>query len=374
MAEGKRFVVIGNGAAGLSAASRLKERGVNPVLISHGVGASCLSSGAGDLTPFTDSHPELPSPEALSFVRGLEMFDSPGVVATAEGFLRPAGLVGARVLNVELFVGKTIGVVDFPRADFRPQALARQWNASPWAESTETRFEVVSLPGVVNESERRFPLAAFSRLFDDEERLLRLKEAVATMSAPPAALLMGPWLGDGRTSIEARGLVIGETLSPPEGAFGRRFERARAEYCSKIGFSLRNEWVEELALEEEHVRLVVRNSDGARGTMWADRVIVATGGLISHGVGVGEPPHEPVDLRALLDPEVPLIGGAKEGWDAARDGGKWVSPPHHRKFSPSSADPRVVFAGDVRPRASRKAPGGTFLGAVQSGIDAADSV
>lgn len=374
MAEGKRFVVIGCGAAGLAAASRLKERGAHPVLISQGVGASGMSSGACDLTPFTDPHPEPPSPLALAFVRALGMFESPGVVATTEGFLRPAGLVGARVLNLELFRGKKIGIADFPRADFRPAALVRQLSASSWALSTETRFEVVALSGVVSERELKYPLAAFTRLFDDEERLSRLKEAVLALDPAPSAVLLGPWLGSGRTSIEVRGTALGETLSPPEGAFGGRFERARAEFCSGFGLTIRTEQITSLTLEEDQVRLVTRSSDGASGTIWADRVIVATGGLISHGVNVSEPPQEPVDVRAFLDPGVPLLGGSREGWDAAKDGGRWITPPHERRISLISASPRVIFAGDVRARASRRAPGGTFLGAVQSGIDSADSL
>lgn len=372
MGASKRIAIIGAGAAGLAAASRLTERGLSPVLISRGTGASSMTSGAADLTPWTQPHPLGPSASALAFVRALGLFESEGRVATAEGVLRPTSAVGARVLNLQQFSGKRIGVADLPRADFRPGTLADQLNQTMWARSTNTHFEVVPLSGVVSEGELQFPLAAFQRLFDDEERIVRLQSSAQSLSSRVQALLLGPWLGEGRTPIESGGISMGETLSPPEGAFGRRFEKARREFCGGLGLEIRAEWVETIALEDEQMRLTTLSTKSeSRGTLWADSVIVATGGLVGHGIGVFESPSGPMDLRALLDPAAPPLLGAKEGWDAAHDGGHWVSPPHDRRVSKIAADSRVVFAGDVRRKVSSSAPGGTFLGAVQSGLDAA---
>lgn len=375
LTENSRIAVIGAGAAGLAAARRLKERGLTPILFASGLGASSMTSGAADLSPWTDPHPLVPSEAALAFVRALGIFDQEGLVVTAEGVLRRAALVGARVLNLQRAVGKRIGIADLPRVDFRPAALSHQLNQSEWAQSTSTSFQVVPLPGVVSESELKFPLAALQRLFDDEARLLRLRESSKSLSSSVQALLVGPWLGEGRTTIETSDLLVGETLSPPEGAFGRRFEKARREFCSHWGLEMRAEWVEKITWESERWCVSTLSEGGERpGTLWVDSVILATGGLVAHGVGVVERQSEPTDLRAPLDPTVPLFGGAKEGWDATLDGGLWVTPPHDRRVVRSQPGSRLVFAGDVRRKVSSGAPGGTFLGAVQSGLDAADAV
>lgn len=375
MTDISRIVVVGAGAAGLAAASRLKERGASPILLSNGVGASSMTSGAADLAPWTHPHPPRPSDLALAFIDTLGLFEHEGLVATAEGVLRDTSAVGARILNLQRCSGKRVGIADLPRADFRPAALCGQLNQTEWARSTNTQFEVVPLAGVVSEAELKFPLAAFQRLFDDGKRLARLQESADSLSPKVQALLVGPWLGEGRAPMAGPGVLVGETLSPPEGAFGRRFDKARLDFCSKSGLELRAEWVEKINRDSEQWCLSTLSADGERrGTLWADGVIVATGGLVGHGISVLEHPSEPTQLRAHLDPSAPLFGGAKEGWDAAQDGGIWVTPPHDRRIDQRASASRVVFAGDVRRGVSSTAPGGTFLGAVQSGLDAADSL
>jgi hypothetical protein len=137
-----------------------------------------MTSGAADLTPWTHPHPLQPSEAALEFVRSLGVFEQEGLVVSVEGVLRQTAAVGARVLNLGRFLGKRIGIAEMIRTDFDPARLARQLNQSDWATSTHTHFEVVPLPGVVSELEIKFPLAAFQRLFDAEERLMRLREGV----------------------------------------------------------------------------------------------------------------------------------------------------------------------------------------------------
>lgn len=379
MSEARRVVVVGSGFAGCSAAFRLKEERWNPVVVSAGVGASSMTSGAADLRPWTEESRGVVSPMARAFVRTLGLFDESGFVATSEGFIRPTDGVGARVLSLGALQGKVVGVANLPRVDFRPEEMVRKLSATSWARQTRTCFEVVEVPGVVSVRELSYPLAAFHRLFDEEWRLETLRRSAQALSPKIQGLLTGPFLGSGVSSLDVPGVVIGETLSPPEGSFGGRVEAARNAWIERAGIEMREELVSRLNEEDGCVRVSIASAekpsgDKARATLWADAVVLASGGLIGHGVDSIARAGTPAALGAALDPAPPALLGASEGWDATEDGGLWVHPPHYRKSAAREASSRIVLAGDVRGDAGSGSPGGTVFGAISSGLEAAQQL
>ncbi len=380
MGEGTRVAVVGAGFAGLSAAFGLLGKGWSPTLLSVGAGASSMSSGAADLRPWTEEVRGVVSSGARQFATALGLYGEPGRVVTAEGIVRATDGVGARVLAVDALAGKRIGIARLPRADFRPEEVARRLASTAWAKRTKTDFEVVETPGVASVHELDYPLSAFSRLFDDAERIEALRSAARASSGRIQGLLTGPFLGSARESLDVPGVMIGETLSPPDGAFGSRFEGARSEWTRRVGIEIRPTSVRRLMVEEQGVRLTLesqaedRSSRGARApetTLWVDAVVIASGGLIGHGVDHLARDQAPSTLGAMLDPSPVALLGAHEGWDASLDGGAWILPPHYRR-GVSAASARIILAGDVRGEASRRAPPGTVFGAIQSGLDAAE--
>jgi len=334
------------------------------------VGATGMTSGAADLLPWISGGRLEPSTEAREFLEALGVFGPAGYVATSEGVIRPAQAVGARVLNLQSHAGKRIALAHWERDDYRPRSLAVQLADSDWARTTRTRIEVIDVPGVVEPDHLRYPLAAFCRLFDDDERLRKLTQAATRLAPEMSALLLGPWLGAAKEPLPASGVSIGETLSPPDGAFGRRVERAFQDWLTHAEIEMREVYVKEIRREATRVRVeAVHPLSREASTIWADGIVVATGGLIGHGVDLWSEPGRPLEMRALLGSPAAVIGGARDGFDGSYDGGRWVFPPHYQG-APAESD-QLRYAGDVRGEADKTAPGGTLLGAVESGIQAA---
>jgi hypothetical protein len=289
-----------------------------------------------------------------------------------EGVVRVTDAVGARVLALEAHAGKTLGVVSFGREEFDAVSLATQLGGSEWARSTGTTFEAIPLPGVLEEGERRYPLAALCKIFDDESRLAQLQSALLGAQktrTDVSAFLTGPWLGDGISSIGSPTLCMGETLSPPAGAFGRRFLRARSEWCTKKDIEILGEKVVEVTPEEGAVRVESVDAQGQRASRFADAVIIATGGLVGGGVALSASESGAHDLGPQLGAALAVPSGARDGWDPVAGSGSWIAPPHGDQAGPS--DGRIGWAGDVRTEVCQEAPGGTVLGAAVSGFEAA---
>lgn len=384
MNEPRRIAVIGGGFAGLSACAALIERGIRPILFSKGMGASQLTSGAFDMRPWTEAgsgEASEPLEWARSFLTrmGLLAYEQTrreSQVATTHGVVRRADLVGVRVLDLGPLASKVIGVAGVRRDDWDPEALCTAYGETAWARRTRTRFVVAPLTGLVSEEELRFPLSAFCRLFDDPVRIATLVAALERMkggTSEMAGLLCGPWLGAGRTGLEGT-IAVGETLSPPEGAFGQRAADAFETLRTELGLTYEGHRVTGVVPQADTVKIDV-DANGRTDAHFVDAVVIATGGLIGGGVGLRDDERFPKVLAPTLDPIRLRLSGAVSGWDATADRGCWVHPPHV-DWEPEE-ERRVVWAGDVRTRARESTgstSGGTVLSAIVSGKHAAETL
>src|SRR5690606_35423062 len=130
-------------------------------------------------------------------------------------------------------------------------------------------------------------------------------------------------------------LPLGETLSPPAGAFGHRVAAARETWRETSGLEMCAERVEAVSFEDGAVRVVSRAASGGRSTHWADAAIIATGGLVGGGVGLISEASGERGARwgnfLVRESAVPL--GDWDGWDAQVDAGAWTSPDYARARS-----------------------------------------
>src|SRR5690606_37342456 len=89
------------------------------------------------------------------------------------------------------------------------------------------------------------------------------------------------------------------------------------------GIALSRARVDAVRLEDSGVVLDVVERAGAQRQLEADRVVVATGGLIGGGLALGVEPGGAIDSPLV---ESTSDSGSRLGWDAAADGGSWLRP------------------------------------------------
>lgn len=385
--EESSVCIVGSGAAGLSACARLLERGRRPLLLSRGLGASEMGSGAADLFPWTTPRADSQMTDELSeslvwakrFLSTLECFSSehtmsPSQVVSFEGLVRPTELAAKGLLELSCPPHSRVGVWDVPRDDWCAELLCSSLTNSAWSRQRETTFVPVKFPGIVRDSEYSLPLAAFARLFDEGARakgflagLPELKERCNI-----AALLCGPWLGSGVDLVSrARELAFGESLSPPEGPFGLRFGSAGEKWLIANEIELYRERVVLISRGSEGLEISCESAGGETKVRQTRACVVAAGGLIGGGVEVS-PGSLGAQLRPSLSSIPSLPRGAYEGWDPQGNAGSWVWPPH---FSDEHLGNELLrFAGDVASIEGFSSPSGTLLGAVISGKQAVDQL
>jgi len=307
--------VIGAGLAGTSAAWRAARAGHSVTIVHAGAGSSELYSGALDLAPWESApeHEHLPS-AVLEFGKALGWAlsaEQSARVATRAGLIRPARGRDRSVLDLAPLRGKRIGVADLERDDWDARSLAAGLGECPWAAATRTRFEAVAVAGLRNGSERRISSYDFARLHDDPERAGFLAAELARANPGVEAWLVGPWLGveqdlAARLTVELR-LPVGETLSPPGGPAGARFELARARLLGRLGILARK--ARALRVSSRAVAWQI-DLDSSPSPLAADAVVLALGGVAAGGVCLtGSPSGGPergfeVSLEAPVELEL----------------------------------------------------------------------
>ncbi len=385
------YAVVGAGFAGLAAVDALLERGRTTELFSVGVGASALGSGACDFTPWYQLAARgTPRAGALDD-RGTQLLQRLGYtlgatsVATTAGLVRPAHGCHQLVLNLERAAGRIVGVLDVGRADWHAVRLASELAREAWSQRTHTRFVPIELHGMFDSAERALPLAAFSRLLDIPERAAAWGRAMAQLEMTQTtlgALLCGPWLGTEPNELlpfSPGKLLIGETLSPPEGTIGERFVRSRAALLGAWGVALRAERVLRLEARPRAVLLCAQDEHGVESSQEYEAVVVATGGLLGGGLSFesadasgGSGPARGA-LLSTLDPRPRVPPGSWDGADLTRGSGAWLRIGSADGVPRADPPERIEFAGDVC-KGSAAEPNGCVGSALISGRAAVERV
>jgi hypothetical protein len=243
-------IVIGAGVAGAAAVFAAVTRGRPCVWIHRGVGASATSSGALDWDPVgssvevpwaSDSQPVALNPELERF--GREVFGwqlpSQGVrVATPLGQVRAARGADLGVLNLDSLGQGELAVLDPGKAGWDAERICAALNQSEWITAKKLHAVPLKLAdvGVVPDA----PDVLFARGLNAAQNFVpELVSALGRLREQRAvsAVLAGPWLfPDNASALALRsvfaefGVALGETLSPPYGIAGQRFEAVRTQF------------------------------------------------------------------------------------------------------------------------------------------------
>jgi glycerol-3-phosphate dehydrogenase subunit B len=321
--SGPRVVVIGAGIAGTAAALAAARSQASVTVLDGGAGASTLSTGAVDRTPWrpdADATSGLPplARHVFDALGAYVLTDRPAQLLTMAGVRRPARGRDAALLDVTPLAGRPLGVVRCGRPGWDAEGLARAWGGA-----------CVTIEAIVlrHADERALPDGEFAARHDDDARLgwlaERLREALAIEFAGDtvAGLVLPPSLGVDRARAAQLsalvGLPCGEPLAMPGGPSGLRFERARDRAFGAA----------EVKRIEGRARRVER-AGSPHGGGWrvtttedafldADAVVLAAGGLLGGGIeyapsevipAMAVPPRSRVPLRASID--APLALGA----------------------------------------------------------------
>ena len=291
-----KVAVIGAGVAGTAAAWAARRSGAEVVVVHDRPGASALGSGAADYEPWERgaADHELAA-DARELAGELGYVAKVGLVATASGLLRPARAHDSAILDLSELAGRRVAIADVVRDDWDAVLIARALSDTPWAAQTGTSFEPRELDLDPASHAASYDLAC---RFDDPEAARALAAALKKSRGAADAWLTGPWLGvQPGTAERVRKLVempVGETLSPPGGAAGARFEAARDLALSKAEVSVRRGQVREVSVASEGIELRLDGDE----TLIADRVVLAIGGVVGGGV---EPRADRQALRGFTD-------------------------------------------------------------------------
>ena len=285
-------VVVGWGVAGTAAALAARESGAEVTIIDGGTGASTLAPGALDLAPWESARRagvedvELAARDVLDALDAFAVRPSPALLATTAGIVRPARGADRALLDL---ASLPPGVVVVPRADhagWDASALARSWSHARAARERGLEFRAVDAQITRMLDERLLVDADLAARHDDPARVAWLAERLigaVREGVPVVAVIVPPWLGVERAESAALSLAVGvpcgEALGMPAGPSGLRFERARARALAAREITTHRGRVTQIA-HAGTWHLSFESGD----SMSADRVVLATGGLIGGGI------------------------------------------------------------------------------------------
>ncbi len=351
------IIVIGDGVSGTAAAWLVRNSAIRShpslprdarqllprvTVVSETSGASALSSGALDDTPWEDvlSASKVGgfellcrplSPELLGFAEALRIWRLPPasaplpLLAALSGRVRPAR--GHDRCLLDLGAVPNGGVIAVPRADratWDADALAASWNDSPLVRKRGLTFVALDAELLRFAEEHRISDVDLASRHDDPKRLswlaARLRDAFGRKhpgplaSSMPAAVILGPWLGVETPSEMAPlcaaeelsamlQMPVGEALAGVGGAAGMRFVRSRDRLLESVGAIRVKERVVRVCARDDRTDRPSVTVLGKDEKLHADRLVLACGGLMAGGIEY-EPPetHAGTDLADATAP------------------------------------------------------------------------
>jgi glycerol-3-phosphate dehydrogenase subunit B len=363
-------VVVGAGVAGTAAALTAARGGARVVLLDGGAGATTLSTGAIDDTPWGHAAgPVAPvSPMTRAVLDALAAYAVPAAgarLATTAGILRPARGLDLALLDLGPLAGRRIGVVQCDRPGWDASALARAWS-----DGGDGFFAPLEAAVLRHVDERLLPAVDFAARHDDEGRLGwladRLREALAAAGDRFDALILPPSLGVETAKAQALssrvGLPCAEAAGLPGGPSGLRFERARDRALAAAGIATTA--ARAAKVERRGDRWHVTLEDDAPA-LDAAAVVLAPGGLVGGGLeyapaeatpaGVLPPASRPPFRLAF---HVPAATLGAHGRPLDLPGSLFGVPPESLAwpFAPDAAMERAGVLVDADGRAAAAPP------------------
>ncbi len=355
----KRVVVVGSGAAGTGAALAATLAGAEVTVIAGGAGASVLSPGAIDESPWESSPAATTRVDAKAreVLRAMESYTLPDggvLLATTAGIVRPARGAELGLLDLASIASATVAVPKIEHPSWDGPALARAWSSAPAAKKASVSFTAFAVQVTRLRDEHALPDADLAARHDDPARLEWLAEqleaALQRVGLRPAAMILPPWLGIERArapALSARlGFPCGEALTGPGSPSGLRFERARDRALSAARVTVAVGWAKRVEAASSGFRVELYEGEVVSG----DAVVLATGGLV--GGGLAYTPGGSV-LAAAIPPsarplvsmtlEAPFIVGA-HARPLELPGSLFGSAPETHAW-PFAADPLLERAG-----------------------------
>ena len=304
----RRIVVIGAGLAGLAAAWSARRKGHEVTIVSAGVGASALGSGAVDDVPWEQlvrssrtlglaprARPLSDDLHAFASDLGLWSLDDDRLswIATIAGRLRPARGRDHALLDFAALSGARVLLPRADRAVWDADAIAAGLSDDPFARARRLTFIAADVPVLRFDEERRIADGDLALRHDTEPRLAWLAERLVQGLAhtPANAVLVGPWLGAAASRSEALskrvGVPVGEALCGVGSPAGQRFEAARDRLLAAIGARVIFDRV--TTIDRDGDALAITLERGA--SLLVDGAVLAIGGLTSGGLIYDPPDH-----------------------------------------------------------------------------------
>lgn len=341
-----RTVVIGAGLAGLTAAVRLLEAGVEVTLVSKGPGGLQLSQGTIDILGYAPERVSAPL-EALGSLPDDHPYSLLGADRVREAVARldtELGLTGTPEHNLQLPTG--IGAI-------RPTALApaslakadvhrhhrfavvgvrqlKDWTADLLAGNlARTTFDGVQLEATLRtidfearHLEHDSSSVHFAHALDDADTCARFARAVAAAAGEGDVVLLPPVLGLHEASVpelveEIVGRPVAEVTMQPPSVPGLRMFNALLERARSLGVR-HVQGAKAIAFTSEADRItgVTIGSAGRERTIACDAVVHAPGGFESGALAVDSRGHVRETLFGLPLTAHEMDGLLVEDWAA----------------------------------------------------------